>query len=121
ARRPLWAVFPTERLAKVVLGLGVLWLIPGAVGRTVAIGASIVLVGAVAFDYLRLPSSRRLSVERSVPNTIGLGDTTDFTYTLHSDWPWPSRVQLFDTLPSGLSAGATLEIVELKGREERTL
>ncbi len=30
-------------------------------------------------------------------------------------------MQLFDTLPSGLSAGATLEIVELKGREERTL
>jgi uncharacterized protein (DUF58 family) len=79
------------------------------------------MVGAVAFDYLRLPSSRRLSVERSVPNTIGLGDTTDFTYVLHSDWPWPSRVQLFDTLPSGLSAGAMLEIVELKGREERTL
>lgn len=121
ARRPLWAVFPTDRLAAVVLGLGVLWFIPGAVGRWVAVGASISLVAAVAFDYFRLPSARGLLVERSAPEAVGLGDTTEFTYALRSDWPWPCRVQLFDALPSGLSKGAPFEIVELGGREERTL
>ena len=87
-----------------------------------AIGALIVVVGVVTFDYLRLPASRRLSVERSTPDTLGLGDAADFTYTLASSWPWPSRVQLFDRLPPGLSAGATLEIVQIAAdaRSERS-
>jgi uncharacterized protein (DUF58 family) len=121
ARRPLWAVFPTERLAFAVLILGILWLIPGVAGRTIAIVALIAVAAAVAFDYLRLPPSRRVGVERRVPESIGLGDTAEFSYVLRSDWPWPIRVQVFDALPSGLSTGTAFEVVQLGAREERTL
>ena len=56
-----------------------------------------------------------------MPASIGLGDTSEFSYTLRSDWPWPTNVELFDVLPSGLSADATLERVALAGRETKTI
>jgi len=121
ARRPFWAVFPTTRLAAGVLAIGVFWLLPGPTGRVLAVGATIVLIAVVALDYLRLPPARRISVERVAPDTIGLGDTDELTYVLRSDWPWPSRVELFDILPSGLSSDERFEIIELDGREEHTI
>ena len=95
ARRPLWAVYPTQRLGVAVLIAGGLWLIPGVVGRGTASGVAMVLIAAAAFDYFRLPASRRLTVEREVPASIGLGDTSEFSYTLRSDWPWPTNVELW--------------------------
>ena len=94
ARRPLWAVFPTERLAIAVLAAGALWLVPGSIGHVAAIAATSILIGIVAVDYLRLPPSSRLVVVRDVPETLGLGDTGELTYTVRSGWPWASRVQL---------------------------
>jgi uncharacterized protein (DUF58 family) len=121
ARRPLWAVFPTDRAAFAVLGLGVLWLIPGTIGRAAAIGAAVLLIAAVAFDYLRLPPARRIVVERRAPDTIGLGDTAEIEYSLRSQWPWPSRVELFDRLPPGLATTTQFEPARLAGGDEQTL
>lgn len=121
ARRPLWAVFPTPRLAVVVLVLGLLWFIPGSIGRWIAIAALSALVLVAIFDFIRLPGARHLTVERTAPETLGLGDTAELSYELRSDWPWPTRVELFDMLPSAVSVEGALERQALSGRDERML
>src|SRR5215207_4043949 len=92
ARRPFWSVFPTPRLAAVVLGSGVLWLIPGPVGRIAAVSGLVAAALALGFDYLRLPPGRDVEVERMAPETLGLGDDAEFQYIVRSAWPWPVRV-----------------------------
>lgn len=110
ARRPLWAVYPTGRLATLVLVSGALWLVPGVTGRIVALVAVAAVGALAAFDYLRLPHARHLIVERIAPDTIGLGDPAELTYVLRSEWPWPVRARLFDVYPAGIAA-------ELEGTE----
>ena len=74
ARRPLWAVYPTARLASLALVAGVLWLLPGIAGRIAGLSAAAVLVLMTLADYVRLPHARNVEVERTAPETIGLGD-----------------------------------------------
>lgn len=104
ARRPVWAIFPTGRLAGVVLVAGALWLVPGAAGRVTALVALAIVVGVTVFDYLRLPHARNLEVERNTPESIGLGDPSELTYVIRSNWPWPVRARLYDVYPAGISA-----------------
>ena len=49
ARRPLWAIYPTRRLAVVVLCLAFLWLFPGNAGMLVATALGCIAI-AVAVD-----------------------------------------------------------------------
>ncbi|MGH7618351.1 MAG: DUF58 domain-containing protein [Gemmatimonadaceae bacterium] len=118
ARRPLWGVYPTTRLALVVLVTGALWLVPGAAGRAVAIAAVAFVVTLVLFDYLRLPHARHVAVERSAPETIGLGDSAELTYVVRSDWAWPLRVALFDVYPTGIAATAPNRELSIDGHSE---
>jgi uncharacterized protein (DUF58 family) len=118
ARRPLWAVYPTARAATLVLVIGVLWFIPGSVGRIVSLAGVAAAVALMVFDYIRLPHARHLAVERSAPETIGLGDAAELTYLVRSEWPWPVRVQLFDVYPSGIAATAPEAILEIDGASE---
>jgi hypothetical protein len=96
SRRPLWAVYPTRRLATLVFAAGALWLIPGRVGAVVAGTATFAIAVAVVFDYTRLPRARNIEIERSIPESIGLGDVVELRYTIRATWPWPVRVELFD-------------------------
>jgi uncharacterized protein (DUF58 family) len=121
ARRPLWAIYPTRRFGVAILAAGALWLIPGGAGRAIASVAAALLVVAAAFDYARLAPSRRVTVVRDAPASIGLGDVSELSYTLRSDWPWALRVEVFDTLPSGLSTDARLAPVPLAARDTRTV
>src|SRR5438045_1182530 len=103
-RRVRWVVFPTSRLALVVLAVGVLWLIPGSAAGSVTLAAIAIVAGVVAFDYIRLPSARDIDVERIAPETMGLGDDLEFRYIIRSSWPWSLRAQLFDQTPAGIAA-----------------
>jgi len=103
ARRPLWAIFPTGRLAAIVLVTGALWLVPGGVGRVIALVVLAIVVGATLLDYLRLPHARNLEIERNAPESIGLGDPSELTYVIRSNWPWPVRARLSDVYPGGIS------------------
>lgn len=118
ARRPLWAVYPTARLAALVLAAGVLWLLPGVVGRVAGLTAAAGTLGLVLFDYFRLPRARHLTIERTAPETTGLGDPAELTYVMRSDWPWPVRVRLFDAYPPGIAASAPSDELGVAARSE---
>jgi uncharacterized protein (DUF58 family) len=99
ARRPLWAIYPTRRLATVVLCLAVAWLIPTA-GPVLALGALAIVSIAVGVDYVLLPGRRDLEVTRDVPPTLGLGDSIEVTVVVVSHWPRPVRATLSHELPA---------------------
>ena len=55
ARRPFWVVFPTRRLAIVVVALSMLWLVPGTLGFALAWSAAALTFVAVAIDFTGPP------------------------------------------------------------------
>jgi uncharacterized protein (DUF58 family) len=102
AKRPWWRVYPTRRLAAVVLVTGVAWLVP-VFGSSLALVLVVVILAAVVADYLRLPRRESLTLERHAPDTLGLGDSAEITYTIRSAWSWPARATLYDRVPAGIS------------------
>jgi uncharacterized protein (DUF58 family) len=120
-RRPFWAVYPTTRLAKIVLAAGALWLIPGRVGVAIAAMALVAVAALVVFDYMRLVDRRSVTLERTVPETIGLGDVVELEYVLRSSWPWPIHVQVFDEIPSGIAATMPDTPFVLGGRSDQRI
>lgn len=120
ARRPLWTVYPSERAAGALLALAVLWLFP-RVGVSLALAGVAVFVAAIVFDYLRLPRRGDLSVQRDTPSTLGLGDATDFRYTVRSHWPWPVSYALFDRWPTSIAGEIPLEWRGLSPMGEETV
>jgi uncharacterized protein (DUF58 family) len=117
--RPSWSVFPTRRLAELILLTSVLWLVPSIVGRVLALSAIGAVLVAVAVDYVRLPSRRAISVEREAPQNVGLGDATTFIYRVRSTWRWPIRVSLADDMPSGIDGRVPSDAFVLGARESR--
>jgi uncharacterized protein (DUF58 family) len=121
SRRPLWAVFPTTRLAQVVAVAGALWFLPGVVGITIGATALVLIGGLVVLDYLRLPGTDGIVVLRSIPDQIGLGDPVELQYTIESRWRWPIFLQLFDDIPGGIATEIPSTEVELRPGEERKI
>jgi uncharacterized protein (DUF58 family) len=119
--RPSWSIFPTRRLAEVVLLAGVLWLIPGTAGQDVAVAAAGIILLAVIGDYVRLPSRRSVSVERAGPESVGLGDAATLEYHVVSTWRWPLRIALADDMPAGIDGQVPNETLEFRARESRTI
>ena len=113
--RFLPAVFPTPRAASVVLALALLWLIPWA-GALLGVAGLVAVAGCMVFDYMRLPKPADLSVERELPETLGLGDTAAIEYRLESSWPWPIHARLFDRLPTGLAGKLSDEAFTIEPR-----
>jgi uncharacterized protein (DUF58 family) len=121
SRRPLWAVYPTKRLAQVVAASSVLWLLPEDVG--VMMGAlSLIAIGAVVvFDYVRLPRGDRVAVTRTIPDQIGLGDRVELQYTIASLWRWRVFIRLSDEIPTGIATSIPSTAVDLGPLAERTI
>ena len=95
------AYLPTRRLAIAVALLAPLWLLSGwTAGFVVAALVTVMLVVAVAVDTVLLPDTRDLDVEREVPLTLGVGDSSQGRYLIRSHWGRPLRVTLFDALPA---------------------
>lgn len=121
AWRPFWAVYPTSRLAAVVLATGVLWLLPPPVGKGLALAAVIAAALLAMADYVRLPSRRAIAVDRQAPEAIGLGDRVDLRYTVSSTWRWAVRVSLSDDMPLGVEADHPDVELELGPRQSLTV
>ncbi len=102
AKRPWWRVYPTRRLAALVLAAALAWIVP-VVGTKLAVALLVAILAAVVFDYLRLPRRDAITVERTAPDALGLGDTADITYAVRSAWAWPARATLYDRIPEGMS------------------
>lgn len=104
ARRPLVAFVPEPRLALVVAVLSPLWLVPGATGRWAALGALAIVLVAAIVDAMLLPSARDLTIERTMPTSLGIGDRAAGEYVVRSHWGLALRLRLTDDLPTGVAA-----------------
>jgi uncharacterized protein (DUF58 family) len=102
ARRPFWVVFPTTRLAVVVIVLSLLWLVPGSTGQFVAWLGIGVAFAASAADLIMLPPRRRIDARRTIPETLGLGDLHEAVLEIESRWRWPFRAGITHELPATL-------------------
>ena len=121
SRRPLWAIYPTNRLAQLVGAPGVLWLLPGTVGVAAGAIGLVVVAGLAVFDYLRIPRSSGIEVTRSIPDPIGLGDRVELTYVVASNWRWPVLLRLSDEIPPGIATSIPSDSIELGAGMERTI
>ena len=119
SRRPLWAVYPTRRLAALVFAAGVALAHSGSCrARSSQRSAHSPSASPSSFDYTRLPRGRNIEIERSIPESIGLGDVVELRYAIRTTWPWPVRVELFDDVPHGIGA-AIPETSVCVGRRDR--
>jgi uncharacterized protein (DUF58 family) len=119
--RPRIRFSPERRLAMLVAGSSLLWLLPGRAG-TLASGAALGLLAlATAVDLALLPSRRGITVARTLPETVGIGDSAGGTYTVESHWPRALVAQFADHLPSLLSGGAGASNVTLDAHATRML
>jgi uncharacterized protein (DUF58 family) len=121
ARRPLWAIYPTRRLAVVVLCLSVLWLVPDDThGNQLTVAALGFLAIVVVTDYVLLPGRRDLAVTRDIPATLGLGDALDAKVILESRWSQRVRVELSHELPATFTV-VPPPVIELPSRSTVTV
>ncbi len=101
-------ITPTRRLALLVILAGPVWLVawvPG-VPRVVGVWAGFVAVGllvlAAAVDAAALPPRGRVTVERSVPPAVGVGDRVEGSYRVGVRWPAVRHGWVYDALPPGV-------------------
>lgn len=120
-RRPLLGVYPTRRLAALVLAAGLSWFIPGEAGTIVVAIALGVLLAATIVEYVRLPGRAGVSVERDAPESTGLGDRETLRYRITSEWRWPVAVRLHDALPAGVAHEPLRDGFELAPHETVTI
>lgn len=99
-----WAIFPTRRMATLVAGGALLWLIPGATGRIAAATALLAIFVMAAADYVLLPSPSDLVVERAIPDPMGLGDRYEILYTVRSTGAHAAIARLYDAAPDGIAS-----------------
>jgi len=121
SRRPLWAIYPTKRLAQIVVVGGILWLLPGNAGVLLGAIGLLVVGSLVALDYVKLARPDSIDVTRAIPGSIGLGDRVELRYAIGSRWRWPVFFQLSDEIPSGIATAIPTQSVELGAGMERSI
>lgn len=114
---------PTRRLAGMVAGVSLLWLASGTLaGFRMALAALLLVLIAALLDLLLLPATADLAVERSAPETLGVGDREAAAYTLTSRWGRALFVALHHALPPAfVEASDTGGEVRLPPRGRRRL
>jgi uncharacterized protein (DUF58 family) len=111
-RRLLLSITPEPRLALVIAVLAVAWMLPGDAGRIAGWTVlGVILLAAIA-DGLALPTAADLTIERTMPTSIGIGDDATGEYVVHSRWGLPLRARLSDDLPAAIG-GSPAEEAEL--------
>lgn len=103
-----------------MLAASVCWLIPGTAGETIGGVVTCLLIIAAGFDYLRLPRQRDVTIERRVPETIGLGDDGSIEYTVASRAATEFAFQLFDAYPASVNGVINSDLVRLGSGDERS-
>ena len=119
--RPRIRFSPERRLALLVAVSSLLWLLPGRAGA-IAAGTALSLVAlCTAIDGALLPPRRALTVTRELPETVGIGDAVEGTYTIESHWPRTLVVNLMDRLSPLVSGGAGATVATLDPFATRAL
>jgi len=96
-------ILPTQRTAILVAAAAPVWLIAFTTpGRIVAIATTIIVLGVIASDLVRLPPASAVDVSRDMPDTAGLGDAVEGEYVINSRWNSTVRGILFDSVPRDL-------------------
>ncbi len=116
AMRAATAFVPTRRLALLVGIAAPLWLLSAwSAGYWLAFGVTLMLAAAAFLDMLLLPATRDVELSRQVPETIGVGDSEEASYTIQSRWGWRLIVTVHDQLPasfvSARDAGGAIELL----------
>lgn len=96
---------PERRLAVLLAASAVLWLLPAPLGAPIAFGALALIGAALAVEFVRLPSPRRVVITREAPAGVGLGDEATVVYRVRNPSGVRLHVQLADRLPPCLSGG----------------
>jgi uncharacterized protein (DUF58 family) len=107
-RDPWWAVYPTRRLAALVLGASVFWVVPGGLGTLLGFVALGAVIAAVIADWVMLPGRKSITVTREVPPVAGLGDPFAFVYVVESAWWTRAFVTLHHEVPRAVEAPTPL-------------
>src|SRR5687768_777194 len=68
----------------------------------VAVSATVMLLGVIAYDVIFSPWPGKLAIDRSLPPTVGVGDRAGGEYRLSASWPRALEIRLFDRLPAGV-------------------
>lgn len=123
ARAAVSGFLPTRRLALAVALLAPVWLLSAwDVGRVVAVAATVALVLLAALDVALLPGASDVGLERSAPESIGVGDRAPAAYRLTSHWGRALRVAVHDALPAAhVSSSRSGEPMTLPPRVSRDL
>ena len=108
-RRPLLGITPEPRLALVIAVLSLVWLLPGSTGRIAGWTVLGLVAVAALVDAIALPSVTDLTIERTAPTSIGIGDHATGEYVVHSRWGLPLRARLADDLPPAVGGGGAVE------------
>ena len=119
SRKPRIRFAPERRLALLIALASLLWLIPG--GGIIGATALGVIALCAALDWAFLPPRHALTLTRTLPDTVGIGDTVDGTYTLESHWSRALRVGFADHPSPLVSGGAGATITEVAPRASREL
>ncbi len=98
---------PTSRLAGFTGVLGVVWLVSdGAAGFAIATACTAGLVLAVLLDIALMPAVHDLEVRRSLPTSVGVGDTVEGEYEVQSRWGRRLVVAVHDVITSSFLASS---------------
>jgi uncharacterized protein (DUF58 family) len=98
--RNLFGFAPTRRLALLVAATAPLWLLSAwRLGAIVAAAAVAALLLAAVVDAMLLPAVEDLSVTRTMPDVVGIGDRVEASYLVRSRWGRPLGVAVHDTMP----------------------
>lgn len=121
ARTPRIRFSPERRLAVLVALTSLLWLLPGNAGTIVSAGAAGLLALFAALDCALLPPRDGLTLSRTIPDTVGIGDTVDGSYTLDSHWPRRMTIDLVDHPSPRVSGGAGVTFTTIGRRASREI
>jgi len=112
---------PQRRLALYGAITAPLWMLSAPFGTYAGVGALVLLLVAAVVDLLLLPARAAFNVERDMPNTVGIGDELEGTYTVTNRTGRTLVVELHDQLPLLIQGGAGVTRVDVPKRSAQTV
>lgn len=88
-------------------------------GQVIAATMAALIAMAALADALRIPGSRYITVTRSFPASIGVGDAKQASYDVVSNWPASLHVTITQQLPLAITATALPVQTSLLDRDNR--
>ena len=102
--------------------VALLWLVPGTAGIVAAVGALLAVLIVALYDAVRLPAASGIDVRREIGESVGVGDSVEGEYTLHSRWGNAVQVALHDAPGAGVIRHQARPVdLSLPARSERVV